>query len=146
MHFYCLFKFYSATTQEAASLFLNESIRVASWPFITPPSSLLPALTSELSPICFFFLVCWGKCPRHQLHFKVPEFSHISLCSKIAVFGKLWVKRRRGWAGLAFTCNNNRSSNFIYQFKQIRGTAAGQNCLGGVTPICIMHWVIQIMD
>lgn len=62
MHSYCLFKFYFAATQETASLFLNKSITVASWPFITPPSSLLPALTSELSPICFFL------CAMESLH------------------------------------------------------------------------------
>lgn len=86
MHSYYLFKFYSVTTQETACLFLNESIRMASWPFITLHSSPPPVLTWELSPTWFFFLVCYGKCPRHQLHFKDPVSSHISLCTKRARF------------------------------------------------------------
>lgn len=87
-----------------------------------------------------FFLVCYGKCPRHQLHFKDPVSSHISLGTKRARF-----KRTEGWYGATFTWNNNGNNNFIHWFKQIRGTGTWKNCLG-VTHLCIMHWEMQEVD
>lgn len=99
-------------------------------------------LSLQGSLLLGFFLACYRKSPRQQLHFKDPEFSRNSLCSKKAMFGQSWVKRSKWWSGATFTWNNNGSSNFIYQFKQIRGTGTGQNCQG-VTHLCIMHWAIQ---
>lgn len=119
INFYCLFylpfdfwmhpiTFLSFTLQpHKRLLFLNESIREASWLIIHHTTFLTASSIHFRDRSCLVCLfVCswmWWKVSKTDNFTYKTDFSQLSLCSQKDLLGQSHIQRRKGWLGANFT-------------------------------------------